>query len=376
MKAKELRDLIFKLHRYIGLAVGLLLVLIGLTGSLLVFHSEIDDLITSQQFGRVTPVGQSLSPEKILEISQAAYPDWQAFGIEIPEDSHHPYKLNMSAANANSQIYLDGRYEIFINPYTGYIMGDRPERYTFYRLILNLHYRLFAEKIGITIVGITGLLLLILSITGVALWPGWRRLITGFKIKWKAHPKRVNFDVHKFTGIITSGFLVLLAFTGICYSFYEFTDSLINALILSPQPAETPVSQPGLGKRSLGLSQILKQADVALPNAQTTVVYLATSPEDTFWVYKKFSENTDKLANLVHLDQYTGKVLRLDNQQTQSLSKQIWKYIAALHFGTFGGIKTRILYVFLGIAPLILFMTGFIMWRGRKRVIRAEQVIE
>ncbi|WP_298908692.1 PepSY domain-containing protein [uncultured Nostoc sp.] len=38
-----------------------------------------------------------------------------------------------------------------------------------------------------------------------------------------------------------------------------------------------------------------------------------------------------------------------------------------LHYGTFGGLPTRILYVFVGLAPLILFITGFGMWRYRKR---------
>lgn len=34
---------------------------------------------------------------------------------------------------------------------------------------------------------------------------------------------------------------------------------------------------------------------------------------------------------------------------------------------TFGGLPTRILYVFVGLAPLILFITGFVMWKHRYR---------
>ncbi|WP_442938394.1 PepSY domain-containing protein [Nostoc sp.] len=33
-----------------------------------------------------------------------------------------------------------------------------------------------------------------------------------------------------------------------------------------------------------------------------------------------------------------------------------------LHFGTFWGLPSRIFYVFVGLAPLILFITGFVMW--------------
>lgn len=41
MQTKSLRNLVFTLHRYLGLAVGLIAILVGLTGSLLVFHFEI-----------------------------------------------------------------------------------------------------------------------------------------------------------------------------------------------------------------------------------------------------------------------------------------------------------------------------------------------
>jgi uncharacterized iron-regulated membrane protein len=46
----------------------------------------------------------------------------------------------MTSPDANPKVYLDGSKEVFVNPYTGVIMGDRPERTSFYRLFLNLHY--------------------------------------------------------------------------------------------------------------------------------------------------------------------------------------------------------------------------------------------
>ena len=58
MNAKTVRNLVFKLHRSIGLAVGLIAIVIGLTGSLLVFHTEISDLQQHQQLGSITPQGE------------------------------------------------------------------------------------------------------------------------------------------------------------------------------------------------------------------------------------------------------------------------------------------------------------------------------
>jgi uncharacterized iron-regulated membrane protein len=187
--------------------VGLLLAFVGLTGSILVFKPEISDFLTTRQFGQVITQEQQLSPEKILDITKAGYPSLQPVAIHLPKERYHPYTLQMASPDANPKVYLDGYKEVFVNPYTGALMGDRPERTSFYRLFLNLHYKLFAEDLGVAIVGIAAFLLFILSITGVILWPGWRKLTTGFKIKWNAHPKRVNFDIDKLAGIIAAAFL-------------------------------------------------------------------------------------------------------------------------------------------------------------------------
>ncbi|MHC5830904.1 MAG: PepSY domain-containing protein [Nostoc sp.] len=53
MQAKSLRNRIFTLHRYIGLAVGLILIIVGLTGSVLVFRTEIDSFLIKQQIGAI-----------------------------------------------------------------------------------------------------------------------------------------------------------------------------------------------------------------------------------------------------------------------------------------------------------------------------------
>ncbi len=366
MKTKTFRNLAFILHRYIGLAVGLLLAFVGLTGSLLVFEPEISKFLTTRQFGQVIPQEQQLSSEKILDIAKAAYP-MQPEAIHLPKDRYHPYVLQMTSPNANPKIYLDGYKEVFVNPYTGAIMGDRPERTTFYRLFLNLHYRLFAEDLGVAIVGIAAFLMFILSITGVILWPGWRKLIAGFKIKWNAHPKRVNFDIHKLAGIIAAAFFVVIAFTGFCWNFHDFTTPLIYTATFTTPPPEPPVSKLIAGRNPLKLSPILKQVDATLPGTKTTVIYLPESPKDIFVAYKKFPQDSTDYNNAVYLDQYSGEVLQVEDGRKQKLGDRILNSFTPIHYGTFGGLPTRIFYVFVGLAPLVLFITGFVMWRYRYR---------
>ncbi|MDZ8032219.1 PepSY-associated TM helix domain-containing protein [Nostoc sp. DedSLP04] len=361
MNSKKIRDLAFTLHRYLGLTVGLVLVIVGLTGSLLVFEQDFDHVAIAQQYGHITPQKEQLSPESAIDTIQARYAartDLKLFRIYLPDTSDTPYIGQLASTDGQ-------RTEVFVNPYTGKIMGQRLWDQTLIGIMLNLHYTLMAGQTGIIIVGITALLMCILSITGLVLWPGWRRLIAGFKIKFDAHPKRANFDIHKVAGIITVVFLLFTGFTGFCWNFYDLTEPIIYAVTFTSKLSE-PVSKPIPGQSTLKLTQQLKIANAALPNAVIKSIYFPERPENALQIRMKLPQENIEYGNSnVYLDQYSGKVLRVDNALKLSLGDRVLNSFVPLHYGTFWGLPSRILYVFVGVAPLILFITGFVMWRYR-----------
>jgi uncharacterized iron-regulated membrane protein len=362
MKTKTLRSIAFSLHRYLGLAVGLILIIVGVTGSLLVFQKEFDQHLIQRQFGQISPQPQRVAIESVVNTVKTAYSDRPEFKLaSINTLPHNPtYRVRLRTKD-------DKSIDVYVNSYTGAILGDRNWDNTLLGIVFRLHYALLAGDIGMIIVGIAALLLLILSITGIFLWSGWRKLISGFKIKWQAHPKRVNYDVHKVAGIITAVFLGLIAFTGFCWNFYDYAEPAIYALTFTPKPPE-PVSQIVAGKPPIGITEILKTADAALPNAQTTYINFPTTPEAAFSIYKKRPQETNEYGDSsVYLDQYSGKILRLIDGQNLPLAEKVLGSFTPLHYGTFWGLPSRIFYVFVGLAPLILFVTGFVMWRYRYR---------
>jgi uncharacterized iron-regulated membrane protein len=260
MNTKTIRHWVFTLHRYLGLAVGLLLIIIGITGSVLVFQNEINHSLVERQFGQVISQAQPLPIGTILDTVKAAFthqPELKLLGINTLPDSHTPYRVLLKSP-------ADQLTEVFVNPSTGTIMGSRLWNHTLIGFTFKLHYQLLAGDIGQTIVGIAALLLFMLCITGIALWSGWRKLISGFKIKWNAHSKRVSFDIHKVTGIVVAVFLSLIAFTGFCWNFYDQAEPLIYVATLTPIPP-TPRSKPVAGQAPLPLTEILRKADAALP---------------------------------------------------------------------------------------------------------------
>ncbi|MEH1845268.1 MAG: PepSY-associated TM helix domain-containing protein [Nostoc sp.] len=366
MQVKSFRNLVFTLHRYIGLVVGLIAIIVGLTGSLLVFNSEISNFEQQRQIGKITPQGTQLPVEVVLNTVKKTYadqPEATVQSIYLPSKPNEPMNVVLKTKQKEWT-------ENYVNPYTGAILGNnlKPSFVNkFFEIAYPLHYTLLGGDIGYKFVGIIGLLMSFMSITGIILWPGWRRLISGFKIKWNAHPKRVNFDVHKVAGFVAAVFLIFAFFTGFCWSFSEFVNPMIYALTFSQKQAD-PVSIPIAGKSALGLKEQLKTAQAALPDAALRRIYFPNKPEEVLTFSFKLPQKTEDYGqSSVYLDQYSGKVLRVDNSLKMSLGDRILNSFGPLHFGTFWGLPSRIFYVFVGLTPLILLITGFVMWRYRYR---------
>ena len=369
MRTKALRHWIFSLHRTLGLAIGLVAIVVGLTGSLLVFHTEISAFQQQYQLGTITPQGEPLPIETILKTVQAIYahqPDAVLQVLDVPAKPDQPFNV-VYATKANDWI------ENYVHPYTGAVLGNTLQpnaEQQFFSTVYKLHYALLAGDSGTKIVGVVGLLMCILITTGVMLWSGWRKLMAGFKIKWNAHPKRVSFDLHKVVGIVAVVFLLFTFFTGFCWNFNEFTEPMIRAVTLSPQQIE-PVSKPIVGRSPIGLTAQLKTAQTALPQAALRRIYFPAKPEDALRFRLKLPQEAVEYGNSnVYLDQYSGKVLRVDNGLQLPLGDRVLNAFVPLHYGTFGGLPMRIFYVFVGLSPLTLFITGFVMWWYRKRLKR------
>lgn len=360
------------IHQYLGLGVALILIIVGLTGSVLVFEQEIDHFLLNLQVEKIVPSGQMINPDLIVNQVRNAYqdqPDLTVSYVEIPQKPNDSYKVWLLSKTDKST-------EVVVNPYTGKILGNRQWEQTLIGIIYQLHYQLLAGDFGVKLVGVCGLVLFILSITGILLWPGWRRLLTGFKIKFDAHPQRLNFDLHKVIGILTAGFLALLAFTGFCWNFNEIMFPTIYAVTFSSPPPDSKSTLIS-GKPPLTLSQIIQKADAALPNTVTTYIDLPSQPDGIFSVNKRFPKTNDSLGlNRIYFDQYSGEILYFKDVRSLSLGQQVIDSFVPLHYGTFAGLPSRILYVLIGLSPTCLAVTGFLMgwYRRQRKKLNIEQL--
>ena len=349
------RNLFLKIHRTLGIFIGILLIIIGTTGSLLVFHDELEAAI-DPQLVTVVPQGERISIDAIASSVKQADSNAEIEFMLLPQQPEESFKVKVKSKNRE--------IAAFVNPYTGAILGWWGFDNIATHFLLKIHMTLLAGKFGEIVVGICGLFLLILSITGLTLWSGWKRLIPAFKIRWQAPLRLLAFDLHQVSGIIAVIFLIFISITGILFVLAHNSQAFLSLFIKSPSETELVATAPE--QKPISIVRAMQIADSELPNSKTTYLAFAEK-ERKITVQKKYPEDIFPSGlSSVSIDRYTGKVLSVQKVLKPNLGNRIAKLVADLHFGTFAGIASKILYVFIGLSPIMLGVTGLIMFQNRR----------
>lgn len=353
-----------KLHLWLGLLAGLVLVPIGLTGGVLVFHDELDAALYPELV-RVTPAGARLDADAAVAAVAAAFPGAEVARMELPQAPSDPYEVILRG---------DGR-QVYVNPYTGTLLGSRLPGETLTGWLFELHVHLLAGERGKQAVGVAGLLLLVLGLTGLVLWwRGRRHLRRGLLIAWRASARRVNYDVHNVVGFWTVLPLLVVAFTGAGLVFYGAFSGLAHTLTGTAPPAAAPVSVHRSGVPPPALATLIERAQAALPAGTPARIDFPAGREAAFRVRLRVPGELHPIGlSMVYLDRYSGEVLRAENALAVPAARRFGYLFYPLHIGSYGGLAVRLLYALLGAIPAVLFGTGVVIWYARWRKQRRKQ---
>lgn len=88
------------------------------------FEQDFDHFMISQQYGHITPQQVELSPESVVNAIEAKYAargDLHLYRIYLPDTPSSPYLGQLSSTDEQG-------IEVFVNPYTGKIIGGRSDK--------------------------------------------------------------------------------------------------------------------------------------------------------------------------------------------------------------------------------------------------------
>ncbi|MGN6490745.1 MAG: PepSY-associated TM helix domain-containing protein [Agriterribacter sp.] len=352
-----------KWHVYLGIIAGAIVAFVGVTGSILVFQDEIDRALNPELFN-VMAQQRKMPFEEIIPVIREKYPDLKMDYIMnvYDDDPNYAYRV----------FNLATEEETFINPYTGEISGKRIHESSFIHIVTELHRTLLIPVAGRYIVGLATLCLLILTISGLRLWipQKWKQLKSVLTVNFKAGFKRQNYDWHNVLGFYSAPVVSLLSLTGFCITFSPLVIALL--FILNGQSPQGVAELLGAksayttGAKPLSLKQVVAVGKTAMPESK--IAGLAF-PADSTGSYRLDMITKglpkDGKREMIIIDQYNGKILLNSRSDFPQAGHAYLSWLTPIHYGSFGGRPSQIIALIGGLMPLLLFITGFIIWWPR-----------
>ncbi len=355
------RKRIWQLHSFLGLFAGFGLLLIGLSGSLLVFHDELEWLLNPAAT-RVTPAETGrLSFDELLARANAQLPDYEITGWQ-PRDN--------GARNADA-LYLirhgDTEWKTAtLDPYTGKILASPISQHrTLTGWLLKFHYEFFADEIGRALCALLALALLVLGVSGIFIYRQiWKNLFT---LRWSHAARVLLSDFHKLIGITSAAFNLVLGFTG---AYWNITEVIEHA---GGHEHAQPAFATRLYPETLALDALLADAPKHMAGFRPNFISLPSvpaAPAVMFWgSVPGANPFRNPYGSTVTYDAKTAAPFTptaTRDIREQPLWTQITDMFQPLHFGSFGGLFIKIIWSLAGLAPGALAVTGFLIWRSRK----------
>jgi len=206
------RRVFFQVHLWTGLLIGLYILVISLSGSVLVYRNELY-LAFSPEPVLVNGTGAVLSDEALSDKARAAYPADEIGALQRGQAKNQAVDITLRRGEVETRRLFD--------PFTGRDLGHPiPAGYRFTKWLLDFHDNLLAGETGRRVNGVGALLTLVLCVTGAVIWwPGvrnWRRSLT---IDLRARSKRLTWSLHNALGFWFLGFIALWGVTGLYLAF-------------------------------------------------------------------------------------------------------------------------------------------------------------
>jgi uncharacterized iron-regulated membrane protein len=371
------RKIWLTLHLYLGLFLGSVFAVIGVTGSLLVFWQEIDewlnpDLMTVAASPKGVAAYRPL--DEITAAARAAIP-----AEAKPSYAYYPRHEAMAFwffySVPNKMTGQPDTGNVFVDPYTSKVLGTRTFysseslfKYAFTGFLFALHYSVLMGDAGGVLVGILGVTFLVSVLSGVYLWwPArgkWRQALT---FKRRARFERINFDVHKLSGIYPLVPLLVVLVTGIYFNLPAQCDWLMDKFSPVVRPAGINSSMRE-SVQPIGLDAAMSIAKERFPDSSPDLFSLPVNETGVYSIYQAAPIGSGLEARrTILLDQYDGATLYVNEPTTGSFGTAFLNWIWPMHSGHALGMTGRLLVCASGLACVALFATGVARWLHKRR---------
>ncbi len=353
------RKALFQIHLWIGVFLGLYLIAICVSGSLLVFEPNL--LNDTPQLAHSAMHGPA-TWNQLATTALSAHPGSTLLDIDMRSRNRRVALIGLSQHGETWTVYVDSFTNRIVK------QEELQRRHAFVEFMEALHNQLALGVEGGIANGFGGALLFVMALTGIVLWwPGKRHWRRALKVQWRARWARVNWDLHSAFGFWC---FLLIAMWGITGAYFIFPRPFDRALqVLCPMPVSHALpSNWKPGDPVLAPDDFITRAQHMFPGDKLAYLFMSTGvPHGEVQVY--LSRNPAVPMPLLEdeavFQPASGAVLMSTSSAQWTWAERLSISIYSIHFGNFGGLPVQILWAILGLVPVLLVLTGYGMWWNR-----------
>lgn len=370
------------LHTWAGVVIGSLLFAIFWMGTLSVFDREIDRWMNPGT--RLAPVAAPLPSGElptrldgpVAEAAARLGAGSTQYFIRLPTDRMPVVEVRWRPPGADT---FERRY---LHPVSGAVL-PHTDTLSGTGFIFPFHYNLHLKwlDLGYWLVGIAGMAMLLLVVSGVVIH---RKIFADFFLfRPKKHLQRASLDLHNLSGVLALPFHFLIALSGlVIFMNIYWPTAPWGAFGQHAKPKEAfqaeaygsfrrPKANAPATQRPVSLDDLRARAEQRFGGpAHFVRVWHPGDANAHVEVRRSAGDRVTMLVDNVHFDATTGAELSV--KQTAPVMA-VQRFISGMHFVQFRHWTLRWLYFAAGLAGCVLIATGFLFWLEARRASHAKK---
>jgi uncharacterized iron-regulated membrane protein len=361
------KQLLWRIHHWAGLYAGIVIGILSLTGALAVFIPEIDALIVKYHYQARSSGMEAGEPQfsNAIDSLTRRFPAYNSLAIRLPEKHDHVVLVDLIVRPPDGDLL---RYNFFVDAGADRIIGQRNHQNSLANYLRQMHVRLYEGNWGRQLVGIGGLALLVLAVTGLLIYGNFMKKQSWPHVRKKMSMRIVMADWHKLFGISALAFNFVIAFTGAWLGLQPWLMRWFD--IKTPNAYQASVvMEPEADKAiSVDWAEAFAAIRREFPELTPSDIVPSSNGSGTITVRGNIEGLVyERNINTLVLSKVTYRPLFKYDIRQKPFSHKLYFVQEALHFGDFGGLLLKVVYAFLGLASGFLSISGFVVYLCRRK---------
>jgi sulfite reductase (NADPH) flavoprotein alpha-component len=374
MSKHSIKAALLQVHSVFGLALSLVLGLVGMTGATMSFEDEIQASLNAGIMQVQARSGPMLTPAQLIARLQTSPDFGKVASVTMASDPSAAVRIRFARNEDSSR-----PSSIYVDPYDGHVLGS-PRGERFFITVRKLHRWLLipgdAKGYGRQITGVTAIGLIAMLISGIVLrWPHRARSArVWLKPNLALRGRGFHRSLHSVAGTWVLPIYLVIVLTGLWYSFDWYKNGA-TWLMSRASPAAAPMKPKAArdvsaaDAKALALDRVwatflheqgsrFATAQLTLPTGAEAVVRIRSWARDA---------SHPGARDEFRIDAITGALVTSEIYADKPFGERMLSSVLDIHRGSIFGWPGKLLFMMAASLMPLLVVTGFVLYLSRRR---------